>query len=212
MAEYDTVPPEADAKQNALEQPGFAERTDDEKDAPQKPPEDRKDPISSSKDERSPSGIDKRIPPPSRPPCYDCPDDGCFWPCAHHVHRLDEWFWIKIFHWYPDLENLPSHHGPKIPTKMNVGMKDCQFCQIFFGIGQSDCGCGANAQNSDHISKSGGCQCIGALCWFRSNGQLDHMDMNWECGHFARYELGLPTGKVVWSLYDLSNESFLTRP
>ena len=187
MAEYDTVPPEADAKQNALEQPGVAERTDDEKDAPQKPLEDRKDPISSSED--GSSGSD------SSPPYYDCPDVGCTWPCAHHVHRLKEVG--TAFWWYPALKNLRSYHPeiPKVQSEMKVGRKDCQFCRIFFTIGQSDCACGANAQN-DHIPKSGGCRCASANCWFRSNGQVALVRMGWESG-YAGYELGLSTGKVV---------------
>ena len=73
---------------------------------------------------------------------------------------------------------------------------------------------GVSAQ-TDHILESGGCRCKYADCRFPSNGQLtqlSHMYLNWTCGRdFAKYELGLATGKVFWSLYDLSNESFLTR-
>ena len=145
--------------------------------------------ISSSKDERS--GIDKRIirrPPP--PPHYDCRDVSCTWPCAHHFHGGKD----LNFMWYPELEHCPYQH-PEIP-RFRSEMKDCQFCRIFFTIGQGDCRCGANSRN-DHIPlESGGCRCKFADCYFRSNGQLSRLDMRWICGP-ARYELGLPTGKVV---------------
>ena len=49
-----------------------------------------------------------------------------------------------------------------------------------------------------------------ASCCFRSDGQLSHVEMEWTCRGPVSYELGLPTGKVVWSLYDHSNESLLT--
>ena len=47
MAEYDQAPQEADAKQDALEEPGVAD-TDGEEDAPQEAPSNREGPISSS--------------------------------------------------------------------------------------------------------------------------------------------------------------------
>ena len=94
---------------------------------------------------------------------------------------------------------------------MKVGMKDCQFCRIFFTIAQSDCPCGANAQNDHILESGGGCRFRYARCRFRSNWQLSYVDMFWTCG-IATHELGLATGKVVWSPYDLANESFLTRP
>ena len=117
---------------------------------------------------------------------------------------------------YPDFEHLDhmKHLGiPQVQLETKFGVKDCQFCRIFFSIiGQSDCACGENARD-DHIPKSGGCRCKEAMCWFRSNGQLDGVTMLWTCGYYATYELGLPAGiKAVWSLYDLSNESFLTCP
>ena len=143
------------------------------------------------------------------PPSYDCQDAGCTWPCAHHLHR-----WIhRSFRWYPDSEQF-SHKNPQIPralSEMKVGMKDCQFCRIFFTIRQSgDCHCGANG-HGDHIPESGGCRCIEAICWMDGQFRVVVVEMRWTCGQ-AFYELGLPTGKVVWSLYDLSNKSFLTHP
>ena len=139
MPEYDTVPPEADAKQDALKEPGVAQRTDNEEDAPQKPTSDQKDPISSSKDERSPSGIDERISSPSPQPYYDCPDVGCTWPCAHHVHKIKG---DRDFSWYSDLKQFGSDNSkiPRVQSKMKVGRKDCQICRIIFNIvEQSDC-------------------------------------------------------------------------
>ena len=82
MELHNTVPQEADAEEDGfaealeqacklyitsrechfdlysalLQEPGVAERTDGEQDAPVEPPSDREDPISSSEDE--PSGID----------------------------------------------------------------------------------------------------------------------------------------------------------
>ena len=206
MAEYDTVPQEADDKQEALEEPGVDQRTDGQEDTSEQPPRDREDPISSSKDETS--GTDERIirRPPSPLPYYDCRDVDCTWPCAHHFHSDKN----LNFEWYPELEHCRYQH-PEIP-RLQSEMKDCQFCRIFFTIGQSHCSCGANSQN-DHIPESGGCRCevANSQCRFQSNGQLSHVFMSWACG-YARYELGLPTGKVVWSIYGHSNESFLTRP
>ena len=134
---------------------------------------------------------------------FDCPDVGCTWPCAHHLHENR----LRSFTWYPDLEHFGNQHPeiPKDQSEMKIGMNDCQFCRIFFSIGQSDCHCGENAK------KSAGCRCIKADCQIRSNGQLSNLLMEWRCGG-ATCELGLPTGKLVWSLSDLStNESFLVR-
>ena len=205
MAEYDTAPQEADDRQDTLEESGVTERTDIEEDAPQEPPSDREDSISSSEGESS--GGD------SQPPLRDCLDVGCTWPCAHHFHWRKDL--LSFFCWYPDLDHFGQHQHPEIPrnqSEMKVGTKDCQFCGIFFTIWQSDCGCGANAGN-DHVMKSSVCRCKFAACFFRWNGQVSHVSMFWTCGrHSTLYELGLPTGKVVWSLYGLSNESFLTVP
>ena len=196
---YDAVPPEADDNEEApaeayntfLQEPGVAERTDGEEDAPDEPPSDREDSTSSSRDEGS---------------FFDCLEVGCTWLCAHHFH-VDE---DRDFHWYPDLAQCAPHgSNPKIRrirSEMKVSMKDCQYCRIFFGIiGQTGCGrgCGANAQN-DHTLESGGCHCKYAECRFRSNGQLEHVRMTWTCiNHEGAYELGLLPGKVVWSLHDL---------
>ena len=173
-------------------------RADGEEDAPrQESPSDQQDAISSSKNESS--GVD------SSPP-YDCPDIGCTWPCAHHFHwRKQPWFF-----WYPDLDHFGYQHPemPRIWSEMKVGAKDCQFCGIFFTIWQSGCACGENGHN-DHAMKSNGFRSKFVECAFRSNGQLSQVHMIWTCGP-AFYELGLPTGKMVWSLYDLSKESFLT--
>ena len=202
MAEYGTVPQEADNKQDALEESGVAQlSTDGEEDAPQETPSGRQDFISSSKYERL------RIHRPRRYSLTDCPDVGCTWPCAHHFHVRGK---QSLFHWYQDLDYLGSRH-PKIPrflSEMKVGTEDCQFCGIFFSIRKSDCACGANARN-ELILESGGCRFKYALCAFRSNGKISHVRMEWTCGR-ARYELGLPTGKVVWSLYNLFKETFLT--
>ena len=127
----------------------------------------------------------------SMPPSYDCQHVDCTWPCAHHFHERKS----LQFTWFPDVEYL-SHRLQKIPgvqSKMKVGTKDCQFCRIFFNIGQSDCRCGTNSHNDQF-----------AHCQFRSNGQLDHINMNWTCAT-SIYELGVPTGKAVWSLYHFSN-------
>ena len=175
MPEYDTVPQEAD---------------------------DRQDAISSSKDESS--GVD--LP----PVLLDCLDVGCTWPCAHHIHRLKDP--PNLFRWCPDLDHFGYYQNPEIPriqSEMKVGTKDCQFCGIFFSIiGKSDCACGVNGRN-DHILESGGCRFTDATCSFRSNGQVSRVQIGWKC-RYAIFELGLPTGKLVWSLYDLSNECFLT--
>ena len=149
MAEYDTVPREAapqevDDKQEALEEPGVDQRTEGQEDTSEQPPRDREDPISSSKDETS--GTDERIirRPPLPPPYYDCRDVGCIWPCAHHFHPGKNLY----FRWYPELEKSHYHH-PERP-RIQSGMKECQFCRVFFGIGQGTCGCGANARNDCH--------------------------------------------------------------
>ena len=195
MAEYDTVvPPEADAKQDKLEELGVTE-PDREEDAPDEPPSDQEDPTSSSEDERS-SGSDWL------PPLIDCLDAGCTWPCAHHIHQNKK---SIGFTWFPDSEQFLGTYyrtpKPRIPYEKKISMKDCQYCRIFFTIGQSDCHCGANAHN-DRTLESGGCRCTSAYCRFRPNGQASHVYMKWTCGS-AKYELGLATGKVVWSLYVL---------
>ena len=174
MAEYDTVPQEADAKQDAPQEPEVTERTDGEEGAPEKPPS----------------------------LFSDCPDVGCTWPCAHHLHpRVLRY---PYFRWYPDLEQF-SNQNPEIPrarSEMKVGMKDCQFCQIFFTIAQSDyCHCGANG-HGDHIPENGRCRCINAHCHIEKNGLLPDLSMDWTCGG-AFYELGLRTGKVVTGLVTL---------
>ena len=92
MAEYNTVPRDADNKHDALEESGVAERTDGEEDASQERPSDRQDDISSSKNERS------VIHPPVH--LIDCQDVGCTWPCAHHFHGRKD---LNVFEWYPDL-------------------------------------------------------------------------------------------------------------
>ena len=209
MELHDTVPQEADDREDALEvpsEPGVAERTDNQEDAPEEPPADRDDPISPREDESS--GVDKGI--IQRPPYYDCQDAGCTWPCAHHLHTNKG---PLNFYWYPDLEHFDNEHPeiPRFQSEMKVGMKDCQFCRIFFTIAQSDCPCGANAQNDHILESGGGCRFRYALCRFRSNWRLSYVDMQWTCSA-ATHELGLATGKVVWSPYDLANESFLTRP
>ena len=134
--------------------------------------------------------------PPSHRPYYDCRDVECTWPCAHHHYRGED----MEFLWYPDLEKLNQEY-PEIPrdeSKMKVGLKTCQFCRIFFGIiERSGCGCGLNAQN-DHMQTSGGCACKSAICRFRSNGQFSYVDLRWTC-YGATYELGLATGKAVWT-------------
>ena len=173
-ASYVTGPREADAKKDALKEHG-PERTDGEEGAPEKPP--------------------SRL--------SDCPDVGCTWPCAHHLHPggpRDGTY----FKWYPDLEQF-RNQNPEIPrarSEMKVGMKDCQFCQIFFTIAQSDyCHCGANG-HGDHIPENGRCRCINAHCQIEKNGLLPYVFMEWTCGE-AFYELGLPTGKVVTGLVTL---------
>ena len=173
MELYDTVPQEADAKQDALEEPGVAVRVDGEEDAPQEPPPDRVVHIISSEGERS--GIDERISPPTPRRFFDCQDAGCTWPCAHHLHKYEQ----LNFYWYPGLERFDHEYPgiPKVQSGMKVGVKDCQFCRIFFSIEQSDCGCGANAQHDDHIPKSV-CGFQHAHCKFRSNGQLSLLNQN----------------------------------
>ena len=191
---YDTVPQEADDNVDALaeahdaflQDPGVA---DGEEDAPQERPSDREDAISSSEEDES-SGTR------SPPPVFDCLDVGCTWPCVHHVH----WDKDLNFFWYPDLEFWDRHSPqmPRVQQEMKIGVKDCQFCRIFFGIAQSDCDCRANAHD-DHIRKSGGCHCEHAVFLIQSNGQLANVSMFWTCSR-ASYELGWATGKVVWSL------------
>ena len=193
MGEYDTVPQEADDKLDALEEPepGVAERTDGEEDAPEEWPSDRDDPISFSEDERS--VIDQIFLSPQR--FFDCLDVGCTWPCAHHLHTSKER--AEVFEWDPNCGHLDPRH-PEIP-RLQSEMMDCQFCRIFLSIGLDDCNCSADESRACCI------EC--AHCYFRSNGQLSHVRMVWTCGS-GTYELGLPTGKVVWSLYDLSNKPF----
>ena len=156
----EAVPQEADAIQDALEvsEPGVAECMDGQEYASEQPPSDREDPVSSSKDERS--GSDKRIisRSPSPPPCYDCQDVGCTWPCAHHLHPWEE----KLAFWLPDLENMELDNIfrecpgiTRAQAEMRVGMKNCQFCRIFFSIGQSACHCRGSAHD-DSVPKSGG--------------------------------------------------------
>ena len=70
---------------------------------------------------------------------YDCQDVGCTWPGAHHLHELKE----RDFDWYPDLERL-GRKVSRVQSEGKVGLKDCQFCRIFFNIGQSGCHTGAN--------------------------------------------------------------------
>ena len=176
MGEYDTVPQDADDKQDAIEVPGVADRTDGEEDAPEQRPSDREDRISSSEDDS--------------PPVFDdCLDVGCTWPCAHHAHTSNE----LDFAWYPELEHI-AHQHPKIPRaqlEMKVAVKDCQFCGIFFSIWRSDdCHCGANSHNG-HILGGDSCRRKSASCFLRSNGQLSHVEMSWTCGK-TTYELGLP--------------------
>ena len=101
----------------------------------------------------------------------DCQDVGCTWPCAHHVHRVNE----RYFYWYPDLQR---------ESEGKVGLKDCQFCQIFFNIRQSDCYCGANSHN-DHILEGGSCRYEYARCFFRSNGNVFVLDMR--CIHLRAW-------------------------
>ena len=209
---YDTVLQEADDNEytlaellrNAfLQEPGLTARTDGEEDAPEKPPSDREDSASSSKDERS--GIDKRISPPSPPPpphLSDCLGFGCTWPCAHHIHigKKED----RVFRWYPELEHCGRQH-PEMP-RIQSEMKECQFCRIFFNIRQSDCHCGANA-DPDRILKSGGCRCKYADCFFHPNGQISGVYMMmWTCGAGkVQCELGLSTGKSVHSTTFLTN-------
>ena len=178
----------------------LAHRTDSEEDAPQEPPSNRQDAVSSSKDESS--GVD------SPPFWVDCLDVGCTWPCAHHFH----WRKALQFYWFPDLDHFCYQHPklPRIQYETKIGRKGCQFCGIFFTIWQSGCDCEETGDN-DHVMKSSGCRLGFAACAFRSNGQLSHVRMSWTCGE-EKYELGLLTGKVVWSLYGLFNESFLTVP
>ena len=187
MAEHDTVPREAD------------DEADDNEDA------------SSITSMECVLGSNREEDAPEQQ--FTCQDCDCTWPCAHHLH---EWGpGNLLFQWYPDLEQF-SYQNPKMSrarSEMKVGMKDCAFCRIFFtiGDGESDCPCGANGHD-DHIPENGGCRCIKATCDFRWNEEVSQLVlMKWTCGE-AKYELGLPTGKVVWSLYDLSNESFLARP
>ena len=198
----DIVPHETDDNEDALEEPVVAERrTDGDEDAPEELPLDREDPISFSEDERS--EIDKRLPPPASPSSFGCLDAGCTWPCAHHSHRGKE----LQFSWHPEFQDCGYQH-PEV-TKIQSEMNDCQFCHIFFSLGQSDCSCGANARN-DLIIKSGGCRCILAQCRFRPNGQLSHLHMTWTCGQ-GHYELGLPTAtgmEVGLVTYNLFNKSF----
>ena len=222
---------EFDSYKAFIREPGVAKRTDGEEEAPVEPPSDREDPISSSKNARS--GIEKRISrrPPSPPPSFACEDVGCTWPCAHHLHTEKEKRAFS-FLWVPDLERV-GHRHPQMP-RLQSEMKDCQFCQIFFSLGQSDCDRRGNggdrnrramynllsehslrnapspALPNDHILKSGLCGYRSAYCVFKSNWQLSHVFIFRTCGHLAMYELG-STGKVVWSLYDLPNESSLTR-
>ena len=114
MAEYDTIPQEADDRQDTLEESGVvAGRTGVEEDAPQESPPDRQN---------------QRL-------CA-CKDVGCTWPCAHHFH------WRKrpkdnLFLWYPDLDRVGYQHPEisRIQSEMKVGTKDCQFGGIFFSIG-----------------------------------------------------------------------------
>ena len=199
---YDTVPQEADDNDNApakpydafLQEPGLAVLTDGEEDAPEEPPSDREDSVISSENEES--GNDKRISPPWPPPLFACRGFGCTWPCAHHIHRRKKE--DMAFRWYPELEHCGYQH-PEMP-RIQSEMKECEFCRVFFGIiRQIGCNCGANydAQN-DRIMKSGGCHCKFANCFFQPNGQLSRVCMRWTCGD-ALYELGLSTGKMVWS-------------
>ena len=179
MAEYDTVPQEAENKQDALEESGVAERTNREEVALEQPPSHQEDPISSGEDERPPR-------------LTDCRKVGCTWPCTHHdhlggVHRSFLW-------WNPGLERFNRRTG--VQLEKEVGRKDGQFCGIFFSILQSDGCLRANADH-DHTLKSGVCRLTHAMCWCRSNGQLSQVEMYWNCGGEAFYELGLPIGKVV---------------